>query len=104
MYEHIEGDSFVPRRRVTLKPVPSRIGLLRRLVARTLGGRWACRYCGKWFVECHADRASLLHPLGSNGRCCPDGHEGYTDRELGWGAWCRERFDYVKDGEPDEEA
>jgi len=54
-----------------------------------------CRYCGKRYVKCHSDKINVLMPLPQNGRCCPDGHEGYTDEFTGF-AIMRHWFDNIK--------
>jgi hypothetical protein len=37
----------------------------------------------------------MLNPLGSEGKCCPFGHEGYVD-EYFMGNGIRYTFDFVK--------
>lgn len=54
-----------------------------------------CSYCGKKYVKCHSNKINILMPLPQNGRCCPDGHEGYTDEFIGFDI-IRHWFDNTK--------
>lgn len=56
-----------------------------------------CSYCGSMYKKCHSDKVNLLMPLPQNGRCCPNGHEGYVDEFTGY-ATIRHWFDLVKKG------
>jgi len=70
----------------------------RRLLAWLPG---FCGYCGRRYVNTVGvplRRLSLPMP----GRGCPNGHEGYVDHLIlmGFGGVQRERYDYVRDGDP----
>lgn len=54
-----------------------------------------CSYCGKMYKKCHSEKVNLFMPLPQNGRCCPDGHEGYVIEFLGF-AEVKHTFDFVK--------
>lgn len=54
-----------------------------------------CRYCGKRYVNCHSNKINILMPVPQNGKCCPLGHEGYTDEFIGFDI-IRHRFDNIK--------
>jgi len=54
-----------------------------------------CGYCGKRYVDCYSRKVNILMPIPINGKCCPNGHEGYVDEFVGWGT-VRYKFDYIK--------
>ena len=54
-----------------------------------------CSYCGKRFVPCHSKDINLWMPVPQNGKCCPDGHEGYTVMFTGF-AEVIQWFDFVE--------
>lgn len=83
------------RREVIFVPPAADPGPWRRLLIALLGGRWVCLYCGKRYVPCHSDGVNSLMPAPRDGYCCPDGHEGYTDRHVCYGSFIRDRFDHV---------
>lgn len=84
------------KQQIVPKEIPGRISLFRKLLIRLFGKRWVCSYCGKRYsARCHSDKIDLLMPVPQNGRCCPDGHEGYVVRFTGWN-YVRDTFDYVE--------
>jgi hypothetical protein len=54
-----------------------------------------CSYCGKLYRRCHSNKINMLMPNPQNGKCCPDGHEGYVVEFTGY---CEiiHWFDFVK--------
>lgn len=54
-----------------------------------------CRYCGQRRVRCSRGELKVLFPVRAEGRCCPDGHEGYVDQFYGY-ATIRYYFDAVR--------
>ncbi|MCF7834886.1 hypothetical protein K9M48_02410 [Candidatus Gracilibacteria bacterium] len=69
-----------------------KISLFRSVMSKLSG---YCSYCGKRYVSCHSEKVNLFFPLPQNGKCCPDGHEGYVDVFMGWGN-CRQTFDLIE--------
>ncbi len=55
-----------------------------------------CSYCGKLYVGCHSDDINTIFPLPQNGRCCPDGHEGYTKEFIGLAGFIYKKFENIK--------
>lgn len=69
------------------KPL-GQISLLRRVMALLPG---TCRYCGRWRLR-FQDVGNL--GLVSDGRVCPDAHEGYIVKFYGFG-FVKMWFDYI---------
>lgn len=93
--EQREDETAAPERVVPM-PIDAKRSFFRRVVAKIFG-RWvACSYCGKFYTaRCHSNDVNLFLPLPQNGRCCPDGHEGYVDEFVGAGT-IRHWFDLVE--------
>ncbi len=68
------------------------LSFLRNITKHIIG---FCKYCGKKYVNCHSNDLNLFFPLPQNGKCCPNGHEGYTEQFMGWGIIVN-KFDNVK--------
>ena len=73
------------------KPVPEKLGWLANILRHI---PYFCSYCGKMYINCHSPSTSVFS-LGGNGKCCPDGHEGYTKENMGYYVNIN-KFDYVK--------
>lgn len=84
------------KQRVSCKPIPKKLSFLAWLSKTVFGGHFSCSYCGKWYTKCHSKEVDIFMPVGQNGRCCPDGHEGYTKKMILWGGQMKCKFDYVK--------
>lgn len=84
----------MPNKTFVYKKPPDHLSFGRWLLARL--PRF-CRYCGKHYVKCVGgpERFNIFVPLGEQGRCCPDGHEGYLDAFYGYG-FARTFVDNVK--------
>jgi hypothetical protein len=82
-------------KQVSPKAVPEKLSVVRNIIRVIFGKKLACSYCGRVYVKCHSKEINLFMPVPQNGKCCPDGHEGYVDEFLGWGV-IRKFFDYVK--------
>lgn len=65
---------------VKLLPI-GRLTFLRKVLSKL---PFHCKYCGKRYVDCHSDKINILMPIPQNGKCCPNGHEGYTDEFTGF--------------------
>lgn len=70
----------------------SKITLFRAFLSKLPG---FCSYCGKKYVGCHSKNINIFFPVPQNGKCCPDGHEGYVDIFMGWGT-VKNTFDFVE--------
>lgn len=82
------------------KVITQKKSILRTIIAFLFGKHWACSYCGKFYTaKCHTDKINIFYPIPQNGRCCPDGHEGYTDEFTGY-AIIRYHFDFVTNPPP----
>lgn len=78
-------------KRVFPQPVPQDKGPWRWLLSLLPG---FCSYCGKKYIACNQGIDTFTF-MPKNGRCCPDGHEGYVDRFIVSGDIARYTFDYV---------
>ena len=76
---------------VTVKPVPE-LNFFMKMMSKLPKN---CSYCGKRYVPCHSNNVNVFFPLAQNGKCCPDGHEGFVKVFHGWG-YVNNWFDFVK--------
>lgn len=82
---------------VTPKPL-GKMNFLRKILSFLPG---FCSYCGKMYVSCHSKEINIFFPLPQNGKCCPDGHEGYVKSFNGWGI-VKTVFDFVESPQNEE--
>lgn len=59
-------------------PPPAKLTWWRKILSFLPG---FCKYCGKRYVRCSGSEKSITAsiPLGEDGWCCPDAHEGYLE-------------------------
>lgn len=66
---------------IEIKPI-EKVSKWRRLLSKL---PFHCKHCGKKYISCHGGNVNILVPLPQNGKCCPDGHEGYVDEFMLYG-------------------
>lgn len=78
-------------KKISPKPV-RKMSFLRKMLSML---PWFCSYCGKMYIGCHSKDINILFPMPQNGKCCPDGHEGYVTSFNGY-AEIKTIFDFVE--------